>query len=121
MTILNVEPISLLAIVGSELLKDKIRELAIQHKTKRGFCRAVEREILPTVRRAFDAQVAKDVLVAARAVYGTLGGVRHEGVRAAEVQGVRDSGTGNDQVRGTGLSGAESSDAASRPRIQRRL
>jgi hypothetical protein len=118
MTMIDIEPISLLAIVGTELFKHRLRELAAQCDTKRKFNRALEKEILPIVRLVFDHHVAKDVVEAARAIYGRRG---HDKVRTTEVQGVRDSGTRNDQVRGAMLQRPRIGNASSGSQEQRRL
>jgi hypothetical protein len=70
---LNIEPVSLLGIVGAELFKTRIREMAAQCDTRRKFNRAMENEILPSIRALFDYRVAHDVLRAAREVYGMRG------------------------------------------------
>lgn len=70
MPTINIEPISVLGIVGAELFKRSIRDLSLRCTTKRDFNRAMEREVLPAVRALFDDHVAHDVLCAAREVYG---------------------------------------------------
>ena len=73
MPMIDIEPVSLLAIVGAELFKERIREMAARCDTRRKFNRAMEKQILPAVRAMFDEHVAYDVLRAAREVYGMRG------------------------------------------------
>lgn len=73
MPMIDIEPVSLLAIVGAELFKERIREMAARCDTRRKFNRAMENEILPSIRALFDHRVAHDVLRAAREVYGMRG------------------------------------------------
>jgi hypothetical protein len=73
MPMIDIEPVSLLAFVGAELFKARIREMAARCDTRRKFNRAMENEILPTIRALFDCRVAHDVLRAAREVYGKRG------------------------------------------------
>jgi hypothetical protein len=73
MPMLDIEPVSLLAFVGAEMFKARIREMAAQCDTRRKFNRAMENEILPSIRALFDHRVAHDVLRAAREVYGMRG------------------------------------------------
>ncbi len=73
MPMLDIEPVSLLAIVGAELFKARIREMATRCDTRRKFNRAMENKILPSVSALFDDRVAHDVLRAAREVYGMRG------------------------------------------------
>ena len=70
---IEIEPVSLLGIVGAELFNTRIREMAAQCDTRRKFNRAMENEILPSIRALFDDRVAHDVLRAAREVYGMRG------------------------------------------------
>ena len=87
MPMIDIEPVSLLAIVGAELFKERIREMAARCDTRRKFNRAMENEILPSIRALFDYRVAHDVLRAAREVYGMRGeherGPQEEGPAAA--------------------------------------
>ena len=73
MPMLDIEPVSLLAFVGAELFKARIREMAARCDTRRNFNRAMESEILLSIRALFDDRVAHDVLRAAREVYGMRG------------------------------------------------
>jgi len=70
---IDITPVSLLAFVGAELFRARLRELAAQCDTRRRFNRAMENEILPSIRALFDDRVAHDVLRAAREVYGMRG------------------------------------------------
>lgn len=72
-TIIDIEPVSLIGIVGAELFNARIREMAARCDTRRKFNRAMENEILPSIRALFDYRVAHDVLRAAREVYGMRG------------------------------------------------
>jgi hypothetical protein len=73
MLTIDITPVSLLAFVGAELFKVRLRELSAQCDTRRKFNRAMENEILPSIRALFDDRVAHDVLRAAREVYGMRG------------------------------------------------
>jgi hypothetical protein len=73
MPVIEIEPVSLLAFAGAELFKARIGEMAAQCDTRRKFNRAMENEILPSIRALFDYRVAHDVLRAAREVYGMRG------------------------------------------------
>ena len=73
MPMLDIEPVSLLAIVGAELFNARIREMAARCDSRRKFNRAMENEVLPSIRALFDHRVAHDVLRAAREVYGMRG------------------------------------------------
>jgi len=73
MTVLDIEPTSLLGFIGAELFNANIRRLAAACETRREFNRAMEREVLPAVRIAFDDRAAHDVLRAAREVSARQG------------------------------------------------
>ena len=73
MRMLDIEPVSPLGCVGAQLFKARIREMAARCDTRRMFNRAMENEILPSIRALFDHRVAHDVLRAAREVYGRRG------------------------------------------------
>ena len=73
MPTIDITPVGLLAFAGAELFKARIREMAARCDTRRKFNRAMENEILPSIRALFDHRVAHDVLRAAREVYGMRG------------------------------------------------
>jgi hypothetical protein len=94
---IEIEPVSMLAIVGAELFKARIREMAARCDTRRKFNRAMENEVLPSIRALFDDRVAHDVLRAARAVYGKRGehakGPQEEGPAVAPTANGEKSGS----------------------------
>jgi len=101
---LDIEPVSLLAIVGAELFNARIREMAARCDTRRKFNRAMENEILPSIRALLDDRVAHDVLRAAREVYG----MRGEHAKGPQEERPAVAPTSHGEAGGSGLFGSTS-------------
>ncbi len=107
MPMIAIEPVSVLGIVGAELFKERIREMAARCDTRRKFNRAMENEILPSIRALFDYRVGHDVLCAAREVYGMRG--RHaQAKEGPQEERPAVAPTSHGEAGGSGLPGSTS-------------
>lgn len=73
MSVIEIEPVSFIGVVGAQLLKASLIDAALRHPHQREFLRDVRFNLLPPIEALLDKRVGEDFMRAAKEVYRMRG------------------------------------------------